>query len=365
MVTDQLRARLAVEGVRLAAPAPVARRGGAGPTDDGHLLVDGHATAIPIVAGSRLEMRDGRLLDGGTDVGIGLTPTPRPRFYGLRTSDGVDMHRLARLHGADVLASTVVQTCVRYTPDQRCRYCSIEESLAAGATTRVKTPQQLAEVAAAAVRLDGVRHMVLTTGTSAAADRGARHLARCAAAVKAAVPHLPIQVQCEPPDESGALAGLERAGADSIGIHVESFDDTVRARWLPGKAKVPLARYWDAWAEAVSLFGRNQVSTYLLLGLGEDPGELLVGVRRLIAMGVYPFIVPVRPGIATLAAADGLRSPSVAYVAEVSRAVHGLLAAAAMSAAEQKAGCAACGACSTVSDSTIVRLSPKAAGGTR
>ena len=72
--------------------------------------------------------------------------------------------KIARLHGRNVLATTVVQTCIRYAEDQRCRFCSIEESLRSGATTAVKRPAELAEVAEAAVRLDGVTQMVMTTG---------------------------------------------------------------------------------------------------------------------------------------------------------------------------------------------------------
>lgn len=290
----------------------------------------------------------------------------RPGFYDLMTSDGVEMHRIARLHGSDVLATTVVQTCIRYVPDQRCRYCAIEESLADGSATRVKTPAQLAEVATAAVALDGVTQMVMTTGTSASADRGARHLARCTAAIRAAVPGLAIQVQCEPPDDPGALTALKAAGADSIGIHVESLDDRCRRRWLPGKATVPLERYWQAWDEAVGLFGRNQVSTYLLVGLGEDPDELVAGAEELIAHGVYPFIVPVRPMEGTMAAAQGLTAPDGAMVAAVARAVGDRLAVASMSGAEQSAGCAACGACSPLVDGAVpIRLAARSPAASR
>jgi acetamidase/formamidase len=69
---------------------------------------------------------------------------------------------------------------------------------------------------------------------------------------------------------------------------------------MPGKATVPLAQYREAWREAVRVFGHNQVSTYLLIGLGEDPDELVAGVEELIEMGVYPFVVPFRPLAGTL-----------------------------------------------------------------
>lgn len=346
MMDSSLRARLATEGVGVI--APVSRRGGAGPTDDGHMVIDGSPAAVPFRPASSFQVVDGRLHLDSVDLGIEVETVGRPHFYDQVTSDGTPMHKLARLHGADVLATTVVQTCIRYAPDQRCRYCSIEESLYSGVTTRVKTPAQLAEVATAAVRLDGVRHMVMTTGTAATADRGARHLARCVAAVKEAVPYLAVQVQCEPPDDPEALGLLRRSGADSIGIHVESLDDAVRTRWMPGKAQVPLSSYWAAWGRAVELFGRNQVSTYLLVGLGENPDEMVAGAEKLIGLGVYPFVVPVRPGTGTLAAADGLVDPPAELVSSVTARVADLLEGAAMRGSDQAAGCAACGACSAL-----------------
>ena len=345
------RADVAIRGVRLA--TPVRRTGGAGPSDDGHVVLDGFASAIPRRADSPYLVRDGRLLiermGSVTDLGIEVEPVRRPRFYDLETADGTNYEKIAKLHGKDVLATTVVQTCSRYAPENRCRFCAIEESLNSGATIAVKTPAMLAEVAEAAVRLDGVRHVVMTTGTSTAPDRGARHLARCVRAVVAAVPGLPVQVQCEPPADLATITELREAGASSIGIHVESLDDGVRRRWMPGKSSVPLAEYWAAWTEAVRVFGRNQVSTYLLVGLGEDPDELVAGAQRLVELGVYPFVVPFRPLAGTLAVdEDGAAAPDPAVLADVSRRVAEALQAAGMRGSDQMAGCAACGACSVL-----------------
>ncbi|MFY1671437.1 MSMEG_0568 family radical SAM protein [Plantactinospora sp. WMMB334] len=337
------RAEIAVRGVRV--EAPVRRPAGAGPSDDGHLVVDGANAALPVDPTSPYVVRDQRLWRDGRDLGLSIQVVRRPRFYDLTTTDGVPYEQIARLHGADVLASTVVQTCIRYDEPQRCRFCTIEESLRSGATTAAKTPEQLAEVAEAAVRLDGVRQMVLTTGTTAGPDRGGRHLARCVRAVLAAVPGLPIQVQIEPPGDLSVLGELRDAGAAAIGIHVESLDDAVRRRWMPGKATVPLADYERAWDEAVRLFGRNRVSTYLLIGLGEDSDELVAGAGRLIARGVYPFVVPFRPTVGTLARRDGIGGPAPALVRDVTERVAALLRAAGMTGADQTAGCAACGAC--------------------
>ena len=194
---------IALLGVRV--DAPVTRRMGAGPSDDGHLLVDGANAALPVNPHSPYQVIGGRLVRDGTDLGLSITPVRRPKFYDLTTADGVPYEKIARLHGANVLATTVVQTCIRYAEDQRCRFCTIEESLREGATIAAKTPAQLAEVAEAAVRLDGVTQMVMTTGTTTGPDRGARNLVRSVSAVRRAVPGLPVQVQIEPPgDQDGA-----------------------------------------------------------------------------------------------------------------------------------------------------------------
>ncbi|GGK73349.1 radical SAM protein [Sphaerisporangium melleum] len=340
------RVDVAIMGVR--ADAPVRRAGGAGPSDDGHLIMGGAGAAIPLNPDSPYIVRDGSLWLGETDLGVPVQAVRRPRFYDLVTADGVPYEKIAKLHGADVLATTVVQTCVRYGEADRCRFCTIEESLRAGATVAAKTPAQLAEVAEAAVRLDGVRQMVMTTGTTSGPDRGARVLARSVRAVLEAVPGLPVQVQCEPPADLSWITTLKEAGATAIGIHIESLDERVRGRWTPGKAAVPRAAYDAAWDEAVRVFGRNRVSTYLLVGLGEDPGELVEGAAELIGRGVYPFVVPFRPMKGSLAGRDGAPAPSPRVVREVTEQVAALLRAAGMTGADQRAGCAACGACAAL-----------------
>lgn len=347
-ISSSTRVDVAIQGIRLL-DAPVTRRAGAGPSDDGHVLLDGVGAAVPLNPRSPYSVRGGKLLLDGADTGLGVETVARPRFYDLVTADGLAYEKIARLHSANVLATTVVQTCSRYEESQRCRFCAIEESLRQNATVAVKQPAQLAEVAKAAVELDGVTQMVMTTGTSRGRDRGATHLARCVRAVREAVPDLPIQVQCEPPGDLASIQELYDAGARSIGIHVESLDEAARLRWMPGKGSVPMSEYKAAWAEAVRVFGWNQVSTYLLVGLGEDPDELVAGCEELIAMGVYPFVVPYRPLDGTLAKdVDTVPAPPHADVYRVTSRVAALLRRAGMAGADQAAGCASCGACSAL-----------------
>src|ERR1700753_2088179 len=101
----QLRERveLALAGVRT--DAPVQRSKGAGPSDDGHLTLDGGNAAIPVSADSPFSIVGGRLRRGVIDLGIEAAPSVRPHFYDLTTGDGVPYSKIALLHGRDVLAT--------------------------------------------------------------------------------------------------------------------------------------------------------------------------------------------------------------------------------------------------------------------
>jgi biotin synthase-related radical SAM superfamily protein len=63
---------------------------------------------------------------------------------------------------------------------------------------------------------------------------------------------------------------MRDAGIDTLGMHLEAVTPEVRARIMPGKASVPLSRYMEAFRAAVPVFGRGQVSTYILAGLGDS-----------------------------------------------------------------------------------------------
>ena len=196
---------------------------------------------------ARASIRGGTLLlDGVVVEDVAVEPVPRPRFYdlhdrrrrSLRAARPAARRRRARHDGrADVHP-------LRRRRD-RCRFCAIEESLDAGATTRSRRRPSSPRSPRRRSGLDGVdadghddRHV------AHGRDRGASHLARC---VRGG------QRGGAGPADPGAdrAARRPRRGSTScatpaptrIGIHVESLDEDVRRRWTPGKATVPLADY--------------------------------------------------------------------------------------------------------------------------
>ena len=343
-------------GLRLADPGAAAhsgvasRRGGAGPSDHKAVRVDGHVVMVPVHTGSAFaspyELQGSTVLKDR--IAIAQIKFPRaPRFYKLQTFDGVPYSHIATLHGADVLATTILQTCIRYESRRKaCQFCAIGQSLAARRTIAHKTPEQLAEVARAAVLLDDVKHMVMTTGTPPGSDRGAAVLAESAFAVKAAVPGLPIQGQCEPPDDDAWFQRMADAGVDTLGMHLEVLTPELRERIMPGKATVPLARYFSAFEAAVKVFGRGQVSTYILAGLGDSRETILSTSEQLLALGVYPFVVPFVPIGGT--PLEDHPAPDAAWMKSILEPLGAMVVKAGLRSADIKAGCGKCGACSTL-----------------
>ena len=332
----------------------MSRKGGAGPTDDSAIVFsDGITLMVPtlgeFVRNSEyvLENHNDRavITKNGKVVDI-ARKVNSPRFYELETKEGISYRKIARLHGSDCLATTVVQECVRYNNmDTRCRFCAIGVSLESGATIHTKTPAQLAEVAQAAKRLDGVSHVTLTTGTTNLIDKGALYLAECANAIKGAT-GLPIQAQMEPPADYDIFSHMKKMGVDDVGIHIESFDPEVRSQVTPGKSTITIERYFEAFEKAVSVFGRNRVSTFVILGIGEDEELTLRMCRESVKMGVYPFLVPLRPVSNTpMAEAE---PPDGDYLFRMYVAVGKMLELAQMSAEKSAAGCVKCKACSAL-----------------
>ncbi|MBB2983855.1 radical SAM protein (TIGR04043 family) [Paraburkholderia tropica] len=354
----QLLTELQSSGLRLAAPdaAGLSRRGGAGPSDHKAVVIDGVTLMVPVHthgAHQSAFVAEAPDANGVSVLARGTIPVAQiafaktPRFYKLQTLDGVPYSHIATLHGTDVLATTVLQTCIRYESRKKaCKFCAIGQSLAAGRTVAHKTPEQLAEVARAAVLLDKVKHMVLTTGTPPTPDRGAAVLCDSARAIRRAV-DLPIQAQCEPPDDDAWFARMREAGIDTLGMHLEVLGDALRERIMPGKATVPVSRYMTAFEAAVKVFGRGQVSTYILAGLGDSPERILDTAQRLVALGVYPFVVPFVPISGT--PLEDHAPPTPDFMRAILAPLGAMVREAGLRADEIKAGCGKCGACSSLS----------------
>jgi radical SAM protein (TIGR04043 family) len=330
------------------------RAGGAGPAEGSILLFEGTYASVPVrgpyVSESpyRVEKTNGRLILRKGEAQVREVRLPAaPRFYTRKTRDGIGYGKIALLHGVDCLASTVVQRCANWSGENRCAFCGIHLSLRKGATILRKTPEWLGEVAESAVALDNVRHVTLTSGAFEQVEEELDFLASCTRAIKARA-DIPVHIQCMPPQGEGVFDRLRAAGADTVGLHIESFDGVVLKRVAPAKAAIGVTRYVRVWKEAVAVFGRNQVSSFVIVGLGESRSSVVEGGHMLCELGVYPFIVPLRPIAET--PLGGVRPPHPSLMVSIYEAVVPRLLEYGLSASSSQAGCVRCGACSALPD---------------
>lgn len=99
---------------------------------------------------------------------------------------------------------------------------------------------------------------------------------------------LPVSVLVAPTvTRRDDLAGFLEAGADKVGIAVdaatEPLFDALRGRGAGGPHR--WNRYWECLAEAVEVFGGENVGVHLIAGLGETERELVAAMARMKAMG--------------------------------------------------------------------------------
>jgi radical SAM protein (TIGR04043 family) len=116
---------------------------------------------------------------------------------------------------------------------------------------------------------------------------------------------------------------------------------------MPGKASVPVSRYMSAFEAAVGVFGRGQVSTYILAGLGDTREAILDVCDQLLARGVYPFVVPFVPISGT--PLEDHPAPDAGWMKSILEPLGAMVSKGGIRAKDIKAGCGKCGACSSLS----------------
>ncbi len=301
----RLKIRLLTEGATVVKSELSGRRGGAGPVGARYfILPNGKPVGVPLRRGPQAETFHSATLEPTSDPlvwlydgSIKLHAVPTPKFLSLKTADGTEYRKIALLHGSETLATTAYQSCRYWSHGTQCKFCTIPVSLKAGDTILEKTPEQVAEVVEAAEREGVIRNILITTGTPESPDVGTERLVRIISKIRE-VSDLPIGVQFEPPTEERFIEEVAAAGANAVGIHIESADDKVREAICPGKHEYgPLSLYRHAWETALEYFDRGNVSTFILYGLGESVPTTLAFIREIAELGIMPVVTPFRPAL--------------------------------------------------------------------
>ncbi|MBT8172283.1 radical SAM protein [Candidatus Bathyarchaeota archaeon] len=107
---------------------------------------------------------------------------------------------------------------------------------------------------------------------------------------------VPISVSCKPLDQN-KLKKWADAGVDRISIALDATTEKIFEK-IKG-AHVGGPYYWkkhkEALRKAVKVFGKDSVSTHLIVGLGETEKEIVELIQWCVDSGIYPAIFAFTP----------------------------------------------------------------------
>lgn len=107
---------------------------------------------------------------------------------------------------------------------------------------------------------------------------------------------VPISLSCQPLPKS-QMRGLMEAGADRISIALDAATEQIFDKVKGASTQSPYnwKRHFLALRQAVEVFGRNKVSTHLVVGLGETEREITEAIQRCADLGILPSLFAFTP----------------------------------------------------------------------
>jgi len=130
-----------------------------------------------------------------------------------------------------------------------------------------------------------------------------------------------VSISCQPLNSEN-MRWLAEAGAERIGIPLDAATEElfskVKGRYVGGP--YVWAEQLRLLSEAVQIFGKGEVSTHLIVGLGETEKEMVETVQRCVDMGVLPALFAFTPIPGT--ALENNSQPSVPAYRRVQLARH-------------------------------------------
>ena len=108
--------------------------------------------------------------------------------------------------------------------------------------------------------------------------------------------NVPISVSCQPINNE-TMKKLAVAGVERIGIPLDAANKKIFDKIKGRLARGPYVweKQIEALENAVQIFGKNNVSTHLIVGLGETEKEMVETIQRCVGMGVYPGLFAFTP----------------------------------------------------------------------
>jgi len=241
----------------------------------------------------RIKKEDGQLiLQKNGKFLTTLEWAERPKYYGKLAPDGQEMQRIMPMHGNCLLGLNFVNRCDFFRTNEQCLFCNInptaewnKEQVAAK-----KLAKSVGKIAKAAFEEGFNWHILLISGRLQGNNATGLAL-QYIEAIKAELgwDYVPGNFNGTTPPDFSEMDRLHEAGLLGWGSNLEVWNPDV-FRWMcPGKHRtVGRERWIEGLKHAVSVFGRGNVYSLLIMGL-ENKDSFLEGVKAQSEMGVVTF----------------------------------------------------------------------------
>ncbi len=194
------------------------------------------------------------------------------------------------------LRNVTVETPFLHSPNQvfinlaspcifNCKFC---------ATPKLKirftlSPRKVLALIRAAMRRGGVEGIALTSGVVDSEEKTIKLMVDAVRLIREELGHeIPIGVEPYVTKKSH-IDELYSVGADEMKINVESFDREIIKAVCPG---IDYDKVLSALEYSVNVFGKNEVCSNVLIGLGESDGNVLHGLEWMAERGVVANLRP-------------------------------------------------------------------------
>jgi len=154
---------------------------------------------------------------------------------------------------------------------------------------------------------------------------------------------VPIGVSVYP--IAGSSEELYAAGAHEIKCNVETMDPVIFSRFCPD---LDLDHILTELKHAVPLYGKNRVSSNMIIGLGESDETVISGVEKLASIGVLPILraISINPGYPL----EGASRPSAERLYHLAQSSKKILGEYNLSPLHTRTMCLPCTGCDLIPD---------------
>lgn len=199
-----------------------------------------------------------------------------PPFYAADSQQESPKAKYFQKLGGDTIALVMFNYCEYYSRNVQCHFCEIHENYQhhEAEIIKIKRPELMADSLVEAIRQDpSIKQIIFNSGNYSRDNN--RTFEEIIKTIKYLVNKLneeelskiALLVIVSPPENLELLRDLKEAGATSIYVNMEVWEECQFMRITPGKYQVGRDNFFKVFDEGLNCFGKGYVYTNLIFGL--------------------------------------------------------------------------------------------------